>query len=97
MGGPNSEHFLSNLRILLKRGKFFLTTLSLISIRDLSFHKPIYKNLFHIKKRLLDFILGSFFLKTKPGADPEISRRERGELIWLYMVYFMIILAKRER
>ena len=25
--GPNSEHFLSNLRKLLKKGKFFLTTL----------------------------------------------------------------------
>ena len=28
--GPNSEHFLSNLRKLLKRGKFFITTQSLI-------------------------------------------------------------------
>ena len=25
-GGPNSEHFLSNLRKLVKRGKCFLTT-----------------------------------------------------------------------
>ena len=29
-GGPNSEHFLSNLRKLIKRGKFFLTIESLI-------------------------------------------------------------------
>ena len=33
-GGPNSEHFLSNLRKLLKRGKFFLTTQSLIVKRN---------------------------------------------------------------
>ena len=32
--GPNSEHFLSNLRKLLKRGKFFLTTQSLIVKRN---------------------------------------------------------------
>ena len=29
-GGPNSEHFLSNVRKLLKRGKFLLTTQSFI-------------------------------------------------------------------
>ena len=33
-GEPNSEHFLSNLRKLLKRGKFFLTTPSLIVKRN---------------------------------------------------------------
>ena len=33
-GGPNSEHFLSNLRKLLKKGKFFLTTQSLIVKRN---------------------------------------------------------------
>ena len=33
-GGPNSEHFLPNLRKLLKRGKFFLTTESLIVKRN---------------------------------------------------------------
>ena len=33
-GGPNSEHFLSNLRKLLKRCKFFLTTQSLIVKRN---------------------------------------------------------------
>ena len=33
-GGPNSENFLSNLRKLLKRGKFFLTTQSLIVKRN---------------------------------------------------------------
>ena len=33
-GGPNSEHFLSNLRKLLKRGRFFLTTQSLIVKRN---------------------------------------------------------------
>ena len=33
-GGSNSEHFLSNLRKLLKRGKFFLTTQSLAVKRD---------------------------------------------------------------
>ena len=62
-------------------------------------HKPIYKNLFFIKKNvyLLDTFLGGFFLKIKPGADPEISRREGGELIWLDMVYFMITIAKRGR
>ena len=38
----------------------------------------MYKNLFLIKKRLLDPFLDGFFLKTKPGADPEISRREGG-------------------
>ena len=27
---------------------------------------------------LLDTFLGGFFLKTRPGADPEISRREEG-------------------
>ena len=49
------------------------------------------------RKRLLDLFLGGFFLKAKPGTDPEISRREKGELIWLDMVYFMIILEKRGR
>ena len=33
-GGPNSERFLSNLRKLLKRGKFFLTTHSVIVQRN---------------------------------------------------------------
>ena len=33
-GGSNSEHFLSNLRKLLKRGKFFLTAQSLIVKRS---------------------------------------------------------------
>ena len=33
-GGPNSEHFLSNLRKLLKKGKLFLTTPSLIVKRN---------------------------------------------------------------
>ena len=33
-GGPNSEHFLSNLRKLPKRGKFCLTTQSLIVKRN---------------------------------------------------------------
>ena len=53
--------------------------------------------MFLIKKNvyLLDTSLGGFFLKTKPEVDPEISRREGGELRWLDMVYFMIILAKR--
>ena len=41
--------------------------------------------------------MGGFFLKTKSGEDREISRRERGELIWLDIVHFMIILAKRGR
>ena len=51
--GPNSEHFLSNLRKLLQKGKFFLTNQSLIVKRNLSLHKPISKNLFLVKKRLL--------------------------------------------
>ena len=33
-GGPNSVHFQSNLRKLLKRGKFFLTTQSMIVKRN---------------------------------------------------------------
>ena len=33
-GGSNSEHFLSNLRKLLKKGTFFLTTKSLIVKRN---------------------------------------------------------------
>ena len=33
-GGPNSDYFLSNLRKLLKRGKFFLTIQSLIDKRN---------------------------------------------------------------
>ena len=33
-GGPNSEHFLSDLRKLLKRGKLFLTTPSPIVKRN---------------------------------------------------------------
>ena len=33
-GGPNSEHFLSNLKKLLKRGKFFLNIQSLIVKRN---------------------------------------------------------------
>ena len=57
----------------------------------------MYKNLFLIKKHLLDTFLGGFFSKTKPGADLKISRREGGELLWLDMVYFIIILAKRGR
>ena len=82
-GEPNSEDFLSNLRKLSKKGKFFLTTQSLISEKKLSLYKPIYKNLFLIKENvyLLNTFLGRFFLKTKPGVDPEISRREGGELI----------------
>ena len=55
--------------------------------------------MFLIKKSVyfLDTFLVVFFLKTKPGADPEISRREGKELIWFDMVYFMIILAKSGR
>ena len=45
----------------------------------------------------LKLFFGGFFLKTKPGVDLEISIREGRELIWLSMVYFMIILAKRGR
>ena len=45
----------------------------------------------------LILFLGGFSLKTKPGANPEILRREGAGLIWLDMVYFMIILAKRGR
>ena len=72
----NSEHFLSNLRKLLKRGKFFLTNQNSSSKKRLNLHKPIYKNLFLIKKvYLLNTFLGGFFL-IKPGAHPEISRRE---------------------
>ena len=41
--------------------------------------------------------LGGFVLKTKPGADLEISRKEGGGLIWLDIVYVMIILANRGR
>ena len=33
-GGPNSEHLLSNFRKLLKKGKFFLTTKSLLVKRN---------------------------------------------------------------
>ena len=74
----NSEHLLLNLRKLLKRGKFFLTNQNSYSKKRLSLHKPIYKNLFLIKKKvyLLNTFLGGFFLKTKPGAHPEILRRE---------------------
>ena len=32
--GPNSKHFLSNLKKMLKRGKLFLTTQSLIVKRN---------------------------------------------------------------
>ena len=46
---------------------------------------------------LLDTFSGDFFLKLKPGADPEILRREGGELILLDMAYFMITLVKRGR
>ena len=91
-GGPNSEHFLSNLRKLFKRDKFFLTTPSLIVKRNW-----VYIN--YKKKRLLtwNFFWVVSFLKKKPGADPEISRREGRELICLDTVYFMIILTKRGR
>ena len=37
---------------------------------------PNSEHLFLIKKRLLDTFLGSFFLKTKPVADSQISRME---------------------
>ena len=99
-GGPNSEHFLSNLRKLLKRGKFFLTTQSLIVKRNWIYINKFIKILFLIKKKnvyLLNTFLSGFFLKTKLGMDPEISRKKGGELIWLDMVYFMIILPKRGR
>ena len=46
---------------------------------------------------LFDAFLGGFFLKTESEADPEISRREKGELLWFDMVHFMILLAKRGR
>ena len=65
-GGPNSEHFLSNLRKLLKRGKFFLTTQSLIvkrnwvyinqSIKTCSCKKNLY---------LLNTFFGWFLFKNK--------------------------------
>ena len=45
----------------------------------------------------LILFLGGFFLKTKPRADLEISKREGREIICLGMVYFKIILAKRGR
>ena len=78
-GGPNSEHFLSNLRKLLKRGKFFLTTQSLIVKRNWVYINQFIKTCF-LKKNfyLLDTFLDGFLLKTKPRADPEISRREGG-------------------
>ena len=71
-GGPNSEHLLTNLRKLLKRGTFFLTTQETESTQTnlrklVSYKKNVY---------LLDAFLDGFFLKTKPGADPKISRRE---------------------
>ena len=65
-GGPNSERFLSNLRKLLKRGKFFLTTQSLIVKRNW-----VYINQF-IKKRLLTWYFSGWFLfknKARGGSE----------------------------
>ena len=96
--GPNSEHFLWNLRKLLKKGKFFLTTKSLIVKRNLSLHKPISKNLFLIKKRLFSwYCFGWFPFKNKARGGSGNFEKGGGELIWLDMVYFMIILVKRGR
>ena len=45
-GGPNSEHILSNLRKLIERGKFFLTTHSLIVKRNSVYTNQFVKTCF---------------------------------------------------
>ena len=50
--GPNSVHFRSNLRKLLKRGKFFLTTQSLIVKRNWVYINQFIKPCFLLKKML---------------------------------------------
>ena len=44
--GPNSEHFLSNLKKLLKRGKFFRNIQSLIVKRNWVYIKQFVKTCF---------------------------------------------------
>ena len=51
-GGPNSERFLSVLRKLLKRGKFFLTTQSLIVKKNSVYINQFIKTCFLLKNRL---------------------------------------------
>ena len=95
-GGPNSEHFLSNLRKLLKRGKFFLTTQSLIVKRNWVYINKFIKTCFLWKKRLLTWYFFRWFLfKNKARGWSGAFEKGGGQLIWLDMVYFMIILVKR--
>ena len=61
-GGPNPEHFLSNLRKLLKKGKFFLTTKSLIAKRNWVYINQFIKPCFSQKKRLLTWYFFGWFL-----------------------------------
>ena len=65
-GGPNSEHCLSNLRKLLKRGKFFLTTKSLIVTRNWVYINQFIKTC-SCKKNLylLNTFFGWFLFKNK--------------------------------
>ena len=93
-GGPNSEHFLSNLWKLLKRGK----SQSLIVKRNWVYIKQFIKACFLLKKRLLIwYFFGWFLFKNKARGGSKNFEKGGGGLIWLDMVYFMIILAKRGR
>ena len=84
-GGPNSEHFLSNLRILLKRGKFFLTTQSLIVKRNCLYKNQFIKTCFSLKKkRLLSWYFFGWFLfknKARGGSGNFKKEGERANMV----------------
>ena len=92
-GGPNSEHFLSNLRKLIKGGKFFLTTESLIVKRNWVYTNQFIKTCFLLKKTFTWHFFGWFLFKNKARCGFGNLEKGEGELIWLDMVYFMIMLA----
>ena len=98
-GGPNWEYFLSNLRKLLKRGKFFITTPSLMVKRNWVYINQFTKTCFLLTKTLNYLILfcGGFLFKIKARDGSGNIEKGGGELTWLDMVYFMIILVKRGR
>ena len=81
-GGPNSEHFLSNFRKLIKRGKFFLTTQSLKVKRIWVYTNQFIKTCFLKKTTFTWYFFGWFLFKNKARGGFENFEKGGGELIW---------------
>ena len=81
-GGPNSERFLSNLRKLLKRGKFFLTTQSFIAKRNWIYINQFIKACFLYKNRLLTWYFFGWFLFKNKARGGSRNFEKRGGRVW---------------